>query len=104
MSEPVNTNWGPGQVNTNLVSGPVNTNWGPAPVNTNLGPGPGAKQSAGGGGAGNANSHTLNKIKFLNNYTDSVRYAVRSGSSLSMKSKILGESPSEGAVRRCSTK
>ena len=36
---PVNTNWGPGPVNKNLVPGPVNTNWGS---------GPGAKQRAGG--------------------------------------------------------
>ena len=54
--QPVNTNCGPGLVNTNLVPEPVNTNWGPGPVNTNLGPepvntnlgsGPGAKQTAG---------------------------------------------------------
>ena len=36
----VNTRWGPGPVNTNLVPEPVNTRWGPGPVNTNWEPGP----------------------------------------------------------------
>ena len=50
--QPVNTNCGPGLVNTNLVPEPVNTNWGPGPVNTNLGPEPVNTNLGSGPGAG----------------------------------------------------